>query len=233
MKTIISTVVALLALAGPLKATLWTTPVSSSVTLNSSTFSTLNLAKFDTSLGTLVSVNLQYGISFSGTSVTLNNTSGGSVDGAAHLITGFTRLNPGTFNFGNIPAYLDGSTDTKFDLDVSQAYIGIPSGSSVTWTPGVISANVSDNITSSLTGYQGAGTFSASLKETFYETASFSGGGNSFTGILPNGLFFGSVSYEYISAVPEPGTWISGSMLLIFVGGTVGRSYWRRVKAKA
>ena len=41
----------------------------------------------------------------------------------------------------------------------------------------------------------------------------------------------GSFSFYY-DVVPEPGTWISASMLLIFVGGTIGRSYWRRVTSK-
>ena len=244
MKTIISTVVALLALAGPLKATLWTTPEYREVSLSSGVNTTLNLPQFDTGLGTLVGVNIEYGISFSGITVTLNNLGSSPVTGTATFTAQFQTFTS-TANWGNIPTSLHGmvigGTDYGaigdragvFDFSSSQYYSSISPYSSVSWVPGTITRTVSDTVSSSLSGYQGTGNFSATLNETDVEGATLGGSGNTFTGNTTTSLFFGTVSYNYISAVPEPGTWISGSMLLIFVGGTVGRSYWRRVKAKA
>jgi len=44
-------------------------------------------------------------------------------------------------------------------------------------------------------------------------------------------LVYGDLLVSY-DVVPEPSTWISASMLLFFLGGTAGRSYWRQAKAK-
>ena len=84
-----------------------------------------------------------------------------------------------------------------------------------------------------LTGYIGTGNFSTTVNDSIITYATVTGTGTTYDVTNPTGLFYGTVSYNYISAVPEPGTWISGSMLLIFVGGTFGRTYWRRVIAKA
>ena len=160
MKTIISTVVALLALAGPLKATLWTTPEYREVSLSSGVNTTLNLPQFDTGLGTLVGVNIEYGISFSGITVTLNNLGSSPVTGTATFTAQFQTFTS-TANWGNIPTSLHGmvigGTDYGaigdragvFDFSSSQYYSSISPYSSVSWVPGTITRTVSDTVSSS------------------------------------------------------------------------------------
>jgi len=227
MKTIISTVVALLALAGPLKATLWTTPQNVSVSLADSVDATLNFSQFDSTLGTLVGVSLSYSTSFTGASVNMHNTSGSSISGTAKLLITMNSDLASTADLGTIFWNLNKTWSATYT---------IPSGSSQLWDPGVETVTKSATLTSAnadITTYIGTGNFSTTINDSISSYSTITGSGTSYEAVNPTGLFFGTVSYNYISAVPEPGTWISGSMLLIFVVGTVGRSYWRRVIAKA
>ena len=216
-----------LALIQSLQATIWTTPVTSSVSLPSGPSATVTLPQFDTSLGTLVSVQILYGISFTGIQVTLNNLSGTSVTGSGQ----FTAINYlGLTSSASLGSYIPSH---PLNISSSSTTYTISATSSQSWIPGTLVSEVSDDLTTSLSGYQGSGNFTGSLGEIYYEGATIGGSGNNFTGNTPTSLFYGTVSYEYISAVPEPSTWISASMLLVFVGGTAGRSYWRQAKAKA
>ncbi len=151
MKTKISTVAVLLALAGPLQATLWTTPQTVSVSLTDSTDATLDFSQFDSTLGTLVGVSISYSRSFTGTTVNMHNNQGsGNITGTGKLsiannsVTSSADMGP-----------LDPGT-IGYSKNFSSSTYTIGAGLSQLWNPGVLVKTVSGTLTSAnadLTGY--------------------------------------------------------------------------------
>ena len=233
------------------KATLYTQTFS--VPLYSGVNATLNFAKFDTSSGYILnSVQLELGLLVTGANVQVDNDGGSTASGSTSVTVtkssfSFTGGSTALSGIGTLTAV--GNTFSGL-VSSSTINLGITSGDTVgvfnntgagdysSWNAPDLILDTGDNgdgtyspITmNNKSSYQasGGGTITTTLNAVIGSGTSFSGGSVYYQGNTPSATFYGTLIYD---VVPEPGTWISASMLLVFVGGSVGRSYWCRAKA--
>lgn len=222
MKKLIFTAVALL-LAGVARANVVTNTTSTAL-LDGAT-STISLAKFDSSLGTLTGVYVKYWTTLSNVEVQLDNdgVAGSGTGKALITATGFVsepRTVSATFNAGDLSV----SQQQTYSLeatsgDPTDAFNATGLGDYADWTPGDVSGVASGDILLYLEDYIGSGTYTVSVNTSFLVGGTFSGTGY----VLANtdgGTFNGEVIYTY-SPIPEPAT----APLLALV---VGAGFWIR-----
>ncbi len=215
----------LAAVASPARATLMSTaPVSVfSATQPTDFTTTLTLPTFDTSLGTLVQVDLTF--SSSGTvSGTVTNNSGSDQTFKITETTTLTLDDTGS-NLG-----------LNIDLTTSKKYTAVPTGRGGYYGPGSPASNspFTPSATSGLLTYTsgavfnefngGPGSIVLSLS-TLTNTSIAGGGGNISASISTQAQGTATVVYEYnpVVATPEPSTLVMGSALLIPIAVSIVR----------
>lgn len=195
---------------------------------------TIGLSKFNTALGTLTGVYLEYNTLVSGVSVAVDNDSSTAQTGTAriqNLVSHFSVANS-VLN----PAFGQAVQLGDLQISQSQAFLLQPTGADpvgftatggsdyAIWTPGTL-AGVSGGDLNSLifSQYQGAGSFNATIHSIFSTTATFNGTDGYFQGNTPNGAFTGKVIYTY-SPIPEPAS-ASMAILVLIAGFWVRRRF--------
>ena len=223
MKKNLLIIAALLLAAGTLQADIVTYTNTSAMANDADT--TIGLSKFDTALGTLTGIYIEYETLVSGVSVAVDNDSAVEQTGTArvqNLVNHFSVensvLTPGLGSAVNL-GELQISASQAFLLQATGADpLGFtPTGGSdyAIWTPGTISAISGGDLSSLIFAqYQGAGSFNATIHSIFSTTATFNGTQGYFEGNTPSGAFAGKVIYTY-SPIPEPAT---ASMMALVAG---------------
>ena len=182
----------------------------------------LQLDKFDTTLGTLTGVTIEYYVRSTGAEVELDNDAAQAQVGTAKYVNtvvfssaastldaGFTTWGGSDFSTNESQNFnLGGTTgDTvgTFDAQPGNADYAI-------WTPGVITEGGVREINSLVwSQYEGTGTYTVSFTSDMLTGATFSGSLGQFNGSSPAAEAFAKVTYTY---VPEPAT-----MALLGLGG--------------
>lgn len=229
MKKSLLTLAAGLAVAGSLRADLTESFGPTGTPLASGVGTTLGLPQFNPNLGTLLGVTVEYGVSFSGISVILTNIDPSAQTGNASFSATGVSISSAA-NLGNIPSDLQDISIRAFDIyDESGDQTLAASGGGYTWAPGTEDAHDSATLTSSSSfgGYEGTGSFSATLIENFSEGATIGGSGNEGEINTPTSTFYGSVSYDYMP-VPEPVN-LTGFGLAVVGSGWL----WRQRRQRA
>ena len=223
MKKNLLIIAALLLVAGTLQADIVTYTNMSAMANDADT--TIGLSKFDTALGTLTGIYIEYKTLVSGVSVAVDNDSAEVQTGTArvqNLVSHFSVANS-VMN----PSFTDAVKLGDLQISQSQAFVlqatgtdplgFTPTGGSdyAIWTPGTLTAVSGGDLSSFVfTQYQGAGSFNATIHSIFSTTATFSGTDGYFQGNTPRGAFEGKVIYTY-SPIPEPAT---ASMMALVAG---------------
>jgi hypothetical protein len=236
MKIKLWTITALLAVAGPLQATLLTANFSASSVLtpfhkipqgDSTPFTMLELPQFNANLGTLEEVEITLGVSFSGGTLMLENFGSSAQTGSAAFTANGIYL-AASANLGNIATDF---LNHAFDVSATSGSRNLSplgasaDGSTSAWNMGTLGAEDSASITSNLGGYLGTGasSFDVSLAEAFGTTCAISGSGNYARLLTPTATFWGNVTYVYSDPVPD-----NASTALLLVGALIGLAAWRR-----
>jgi hypothetical protein len=228
MKKNLLIIVALLVAAGSLQAA--TVTYTNSVTMNHNQDATVSLNMFDSSLGTLTGIYLEYITQLAGANVQLDNDSALAQQGTAAVLNNATAL--------SISTRITGTGISRFALyiDAQQIFgLGATSGDAVgefnvtagsdyaNWSPGTLSASSGGYVDSSVfSDYIGLGTFTGTVKSSFFTSASFNGSDGYFQGNTPNGAFDGKVIYTY--TIPEPAT-ASMMALVAAIGFLIRRRF--------
>ncbi|HPR83731.1 MAG TPA: choice-of-anchor E domain-containing protein [Pontiellaceae bacterium] len=223
---------ALVLAAGLLQAA--TVTYTNSAVMNNDVNTVINLTKFDSSLGTLTAVYVQYVVSIAGANVQMDNDSALAQNGTARvqnlvnsfssgastLSTDYTTLSKGDFQINASQVFrlsgTSGDTVGQFNITGNSDYAN--------WTPGTLQAIGASDINSLVfSQYTGSGTYAVSINPTFTTTATFDGSDGYFQGNTPSGLFAGAVTYTY-SPIPEPAT-ASMSALVILAAAWIRRRF--------
>jgi len=226
MKTKSAMLVSLFAVAGSLHAGV--IAYTNSTAMNSGEEATFNLTKFDSNLGTLTGVYLEYAVQLSGANVQLDNDSALPQSGTAAVLNTVSNLTTsvGTTGTGinRFALYIDASK--IFNLaattnDVIGEFNATEAGDYATWSPGILTVSSGGDVSDTdWADYIGTGQFSSTILDSFYTSASFNGSDGYFQGNTPNGLFTGTVTYTY--AIPEPA---SAALIAVVL---VGAAWIRR-----
>ncbi|MCX6034052.1 MAG: choice-of-anchor E domain-containing protein [Chloroflexi bacterium] len=176
---------------------------------------TLNLSKFDTTLGTLTNVWVQIQVRLSGASVELDNDATAAQDGTGRVLNAASSL---TSSVTLLKVGFDTINNGDLALNAYQVFnlagtTGDPCGFTAThlgdyahWQPGTLTSGDSGDIFSAVWGgYQGTGYFTVTVNSTYLTSATFVGNDGFFQGNTPNGELYGKVIYTY-DPVPEPAT---------------------------
>jgi hypothetical protein len=167
---------------------------------------------FDSSLGTLTGIYLEYITQLAGANVQLDNDSALAQQGTAAVLNNATALSISTRITGTgisrFALYID--AQRIFDLGATSGdalgVFNVTAGSDyANWSPGTQSASSGGYVDSSVfSDYIGLGTFTGTVRSSFFTSASFSGSEGYFMGNTPSGAFDGKVIYTY--TIPEPAT---------------------------
>jgi len=177
---------------------------------------TLNLSKFDTTLGTLTNVWVQIELRLSNTSVELDNDAVAAQNGTGYVINTASSLT------SSAPLMKVGFSDSinNGDLTINATQVfnlagttGDPIGFTATllgdyahWQPGILTSGDSGDIANAVwDSYKGTGDFTVTVNTTYLTSATFVGNDGYFQGNTPNGELFGKVIYTY-TPIPEPMT---------------------------
>jgi hypothetical protein len=183
----------------------------------SDTDTSINLAKFDSSLGDLTGIYIEYWTRLENASVAMDNDLGVAQNGTAKVRHINLTLNSSLSMIGADFQPVMNSTDLTVDAEqlfVLGATTGDPMGFTeqighvdyAVWSPGLLQATGSGKLNSALFEfYTGSGTYSVTVNAELNTSASFSGSDGHFQGSTPNGTFGGTVIYTY-SPIPEPAT---------------------------
>ncbi|MEI8207289.1 MAG: choice-of-anchor E domain-containing protein [Kiritimatiellales bacterium] len=211
MKKNLIIIAALLLVAGTLQAA--TVTYTNSVAMNHNQDATVSLNMFDSSLGTLTGIYLEYITQLAGANVQLDNDSALAQQGTAAVLNNATALSTSTRITGTgisrFALYID--AQQIFDLGATSedalGVFNVTAGSDyANWSPGTLSASSGGYVDSSVfSDYIGLGTFTGTVISSFFTSASFNGSDGYFQGNTPNGAFDGKVIYTY-SPIPEPAT---------------------------
>lgn len=227
----------LLLVAGMLQADV--VSYSNSVAMGSSSDATFTLQKFDTNLGTLTGVYVEYWSFLSDTRIQMDNDSTGSQTANAKV----RHIN---FTLTQTPALLrtDLTTLSGSDLAISTTHLfslaattgddtnnfsATLLGDYADWSPGVLSKYATANLHAlAWSGYEYAGTdfYAVTANAEINTTAEFSGADGRVNMDTPTGRFAGQITYTY-SPIPEPAT------ALLFGLGGMGAWFLRRNKLKS
>jgi hypothetical protein len=184
----------------------------------------LNLMKFDSSLGTLTGVYVEFEVRLDDAQVRLDNDSTLAQTGTAEVqntassfssdvsllkADGTTTINAGSFSIVQNQAFAleptSGDPLGQFNVTNDTDYAA--------WTPPTITGGDSGDIHSTgWNDYIGTGDFAVNITSSYLTGASFTGNDGFFDGNTPNGSFYGKVIYTY--EIPEPAT-----VGLLAVGG--------------
>jgi hypothetical protein len=175
---------------------------------------TISLAKFDTSLGTLTGIYIEYVTHISGAYVQIDNDASFSQNARA--------IAQSSVNSFSSAVRLDGTNietdDSRLNLYKSKLFtLGATSGDTVgsfnatglsdytNWNSGTVSATISGYVDSGVfADYIGSGSFDSYINSTILSTASV-GSDTYYMGNSPSGVFSAKVIYEY-TPIPEPAT---------------------------
>lgn len=169
------------------------TPIPSTLTDWSSS---LTFPEFDSSLGTLQSVTLEFSATFT-TTLTIQNTGITASSGTAQTEVQVTVEDAGD------------NLDVPFDV-ISNPAFGYSLGAGDSVTSGLISKSGNDGgntytLPAILAEFNGPGTISLPAS-TFTQTLLANTGGNTDSSQVTDASATGTVLYDYI-VVPEPSTW--------------------------
>lgn len=181
-------------------------------TMNPLEDATVSLAKFDSALGTLTGIYIEFGTALYGGDFQFDNdltvakktTVTVMLDVLSLLVSvGLegTGINPdgsdmNIFSFHQLSlAKSSGDSTSQFNATGASDY--------GRWTPGTITASVGGYVTNSLfTDYQGAGNFTVTINADFDALIATYAGVHDLI-VDPTGEFSAKVVYEY-TAIPEP-----------------------------
>ena len=208
-----------------------TVTYTNSVTMNHNQNATVSLNMFDSSLGTLTGIYLEYITQLAGANVQLDNDSAQAQQGTAAVLNSANTFSTSTRITGTgisrFALYID--AQQVFDLGATSGdaigAFNVTAGSDYAdWSPGTLSASSGGYVDSSVfSDYIGLGTFTGTVKSSFYTSASFDGSDGYFQGNTPNGVFDGKVIYTY-SPIPEPAS-ASMAILVLIAGFWVRRRF--------
>ena len=216
MKKTLMTGAVVLIVADPLWADLTESFGPTGTPLASGVQTALNLPQFNSDLGTLLGVTVEYGISFSGISVILTNIDSSAETGNASFSATGVRISSSA-NLGNIPNDLQNLAIRAFDIyaESGDQLLAATNGG-YTWAPA--SQDAHDiallNASSNLGGFIGTGNFGTTIVENFSEGVDIGGSGNEGEINTPLATFYGSVTYDYMP-VPEPRNLAGYGFLLV------------------
>jgi hypothetical protein len=118
------------------------------------------------------------------------------------------------------------SSGSDFTTLYSSGTLNVPANGNKQWGP-VTKTDGQDYSTSS-SGYVGSGTINTTFDTDLAGGTTLVGDNYSSVYSVGDVTFRKIVTYDYLSSVPEPGTWISGALLLGVVGIGAGRSLRRK-----
>ena len=231
-------VAVLLLVAGMLQADVVT--YSNSVAMGSSQDATFTLQKFDTTLGTLTGVYLEYWSFLSDTRIQMDNdaesaqTANAKIRHINFALTQTPSLLRSDLSGSLSASELSISTNKLFSLaattgDDPNNFNATLLGDYANWQPGVLSKYATANISSLVwSGYEYAGTdfYSVTANAEINTAAEYSGADGRVNIDTPTGRFAGQITYTY-SPIPEPAT------ALLFGLGGMGAWFLRRNKLKS
>ena len=186
---------------------------------------TATFGKFDTGLGTLISVSFTLDTSIA-TTLTVTNTSGSSSSGSVRTEV-FVALNDPSNNFGfyvpTPPGDVVGNSVSDL-LTGTQSY-SLTAGQSKTLTQKTATSNATydyfDGAT--LTEFSGPGSIDLTLN-TFTTTLLSNSGGNTNSSQVTNASGLITLVYTYdVTAIPEPATYAAGFGVIALLGAMVIR----------
>lgn len=189
--------------------------VQDTIGLVQNTPGTINLAKFDTSLGTLTGVSIFVSINLTNINIQMDNDAGSATTGSAIVQnSGTLTVSVPTPTQGNIFTPVIGEGSLNFNQTQNfglAATTGDAFGFTQTgladyavWNPSSLSTSDSGAIDSAgFSYYTGPGSIAFTLNTLFLTSATFGGSDGFFQGSTPNASFTAQVQYTY-TAVPEP-----------------------------
>ncbi|HPS53848.1 MAG TPA: choice-of-anchor E domain-containing protein, partial [Phycisphaerae bacterium] len=189
---------------------------------------TIDLQKFNSSLGTLTGITLSLKVTLSNANIQMDNdtesvsTATAKVNSQVLSFTSeVTLLKTDYTSFDSINLQVDeaqGFTLQATSGDPTNQFNATGLSDYATWSPGDIESGESGSIASVVWAqYTGSDTFSIDLKSTFGTSASFTGDPCYFQGNTPTAVFSGDVTYTY-EPVPEPSTLaLLGTLGTIFI----------------
>jgi len=213
MKKLFSILVTLLIATGSLQATM--VAFTNTVAMGSLEDATVSLSKFDSGLGTLTGIHIEFTTALYGTDYQFDNDIEGgrsktvtvtlTSDTTGYFSTGVRLTGTGIYAdgrdllisaFGSLTlAPNDGDTVGQFDIG------GADYGQ---WVPGTLSATTGGDVDSSVfMDYIGSGNFTATVNsEILAQITTLTGIESGPNNNLPSGTFSATVVYTYV--VPEP-----------------------------
>jgi hypothetical protein len=202
--------------AAPAKAEFIVVPTSTPIASSLTDFTgTLTFAKFNSFLGTLLSVEIQYESNLD-TVLTVTNSAASASSGTDQTRVRITLQTPGA----NIPLSDRFTTifpDPEFEYSLNP-------GQQLT-SPLFAAVATSDktyNTAAILAEFTGTGTIDLSVT-TLTTTLLANTGGNTSSDQVTHADATGTVIYNYIAAVPEPSSWA-----LMGIGGGAAFGAWAR-----
>lgn len=233
MKKTVLKITALLLAAGSLQAATITNTFT--VTMGTDQDVTAALAKFDSNLGTLNGIYLEYVTQISGAYVQIDNDAGYSQTARAIASSAVNGFSTSVRRDGTGIADDDG----RLALYKSKQFtLGATSGDTIgafnvtsfsdytNWNSGIVKSTIGGYVDSSVFSdyiVNGNGSFDNYINSTIIASASV-GSTTYYTGNSPTGVFTGKVIYDYTAAIPEPAS-ASMAVLVLIAGFWVRRRF--------
>ncbi len=221
-----------LVVAGSIQAASVSVTNAASVAMQTEQDTTVSLAKFDDSLGTLTQIYIEFVTQISNARVQLDNDSTGTVGargnaacGISYFVTAANLTGTDIADNGSGLAIFKQSSLISLSPtsgDATNVFNATGQGDYYDWNPGIVKTKNSGLVDSgSFADYIGSGSFDTTINSSLSTGASIAGG--YFIGNSPVCVFSAKVIYTY-SQIPEPAT-ASLSVLVILVAVWIRRRF--------